>query len=41
VLSIARAKRPKPRYLVGREARALAVVALLPGRVRARLVARL
>ena len=41
VLRIASAKRPKPRYLVGREAWALAVVALLPARARARIVARL
>lgn len=33
--------RPRPRYLVGTEARALAVAALLPATWRARLVARL
>ncbi len=35
------APRPKPRYLFGRDARALALVALLPAVLRARLAARL
>jgi len=34
------APRPKPRYLIGRDARVLAAVALLPDRMRASLVAR-
>lgn len=33
--------RPRPRYLIGREAKALALLAVLPARLRARLVARL
>lgn len=41
VVRIAGARSPRPRYLIGREARALAVLALLPARWRARLVARL
>jgi hypothetical protein len=32
---------PKPRYLVGREAKALAFIALLPARWRAALLTRL
>lgn len=40
VLRILASPKPRPRYLVGREAKALAVIALLPARWRARLVGR-
>ncbi len=41
ILKILESKSPKPRYLVGREAKALAFIALLPARWRAALLTRL
>jgi NAD(P)-dependent dehydrogenase (short-subunit alcohol dehydrogenase family) len=41
VLAALTSRSPKPRYLIGREARALAVLAVLPARWRARLAARI
>jgi NAD(P)-dependent dehydrogenase (short-subunit alcohol dehydrogenase family) len=40
VLKISKARTPKPRYLIGREARALGILALLPARWRAALLAK-
>lgn len=41
LVKILQSKKPKPRYLIGREARLLAVLALLPARWRTRLLLRL
>ncbi|MEU3273529.1 SDR family NAD(P)-dependent oxidoreductase [Saccharomonospora sp. NPDC006951] len=41
VVRILSARKPKPRYLIGREAVGLAILAQLPARLRARVVARL
>jgi NAD(P)-dependent dehydrogenase (short-subunit alcohol dehydrogenase family) len=41
ILKILECKSPKPRYLVGREAKALAIIAILPARWRVALLARL
>ena len=41
ILKILEIKKPKPRYLVGREAKALAFITILPARWRAALLTRL
>lgn len=41
ILKILEIKKPKPRYLVGREAKALAFISILPARWRAALLTRL
>ena len=40
IQQVLESEQPSPRYVIGREAHALAVVAVLPARLRARLVAR-